>query len=288
MEIINEELSCKGKSCKKKVLNISEALRHLNNNTDCRKEYTSEEIQSIRLCSKQRTDQKKLKRRRENYDPDERSEKHKRSYDAEKRKARYEKEKQKKKKSETIVDQSVSEHSNQALKEHKFAVIIEHIKLKTNGPAKCNVRHSYPLFGKVQFISPSFSLESGQNGDDENYLDFREHIVAPEAKSEEEIKTFLRDHPFEITLFQEENYLGQATIQLNRLYDPKSQKRLQKSFKENLVIKARDGSVIGTMGTFFVLVTEKCIQCRVCKIVKKNFTNKETHKSQSKMQKILF
>ena len=163
-----------------------------------------------------------------------------------------------------------SGHGNQPLKEHKFVIIIEHINLNTNGPAECTIRHSYPLFGNKQFISSSFSLESGYNGDDDNVLDLWEHIVAPDFMSETEIKNFLSNNPFEIQLFQEENCLGHATIQLNKLYDPKSEKKYQKSFKESLDIKSSSGSVMGTMGSFFVLVTEKCTRCKFCKIVKKD------------------
>ena len=110
MEITSDEISCKGKSCKKKVLNISEVLRHFNNNEACKKEYTSDEIQAIISFSKKRADQKKLEGRRENYDPEE-------------RRAKYQKT-QEVKKLETL---NRSGHGNQPLKEHKFVIKARHV-----------------------------------------------------------------------------------------------------------------------------------------------------------------
>ena len=49
---------------------------------ECKKEYSSEEIQTIRSLSRKRTEQKALERQRLKYDADTRSEKHKQSYNS--------------------------------------------------------------------------------------------------------------------------------------------------------------------------------------------------------------
>ena len=252
--IKENKLHCKGKTCKRGILHISAALKHIINSEECKKEYTAEQIDGIRYLSGRRTKQKDLKRRRENYD-------------SAKRKAKYQKEKSNreptaKKETKKKVEDEPCFDSNQILMEHKFVVIVESVTLKNEKPTECTIRHSYPLFGNEEFISSTFSLKSGTKGDEENGLDLWEHIVMPQDFKEAEVRRFLTDNPFEIQLFTEENYLGNAKIQLSRIYDPTSQRRNQQSFKEELEIKSSSDVSIGTMGFFFILVTENCIRCK--------------------------
>ena len=93
MDITDEKILCKGRTCKNKLLNISSALKHIIKSVECKKEYSDEEIQAIRSLSQKRTKQKALERQKLNYDADTRCEKHKQSYNPLKRKAKYEKEK---------------------------------------------------------------------------------------------------------------------------------------------------------------------------------------------------
>ena len=271
--IKDNKFHCKGKTCKKGILHISAALKHIINSEECKKEYTADQLNGIKHSSGKRTEQKDLKRRRENYDPLERSKKHKKSYDSAKRKEKYQKEKNNRELPVIEVEpkkKGKDENSlecNEILMEHKFVVIVESITLKNEKPTECTIRHSYPLFGNGEFISSTFSLEFGSKGDEENGLDLWEHIVKPQDFKEADVTRFLTDNLFEIQLFTRENYLGSAKIQLSRIYDPTSQRISQKSFKEKLEIKSKNDISIGTMEFFFVLVTEKCIRCkgRTCK-----------------------
>lgn len=295
LEIKNGKLFCKGKSCKKKILLVSAALKHINRSEDCKKEYTADQLKGIGYCSRKRTEQKDLKRRRENYDPKKRAFKHKRSYDPIKRKAKYQKDKKGDKKfqtepfedggkkfSENENDTTVVKNcekkdisteekeelfQNESLIEHKCVVIVESISLENNQPVFCTVRHKYLLFGDAEFVSPTFSLETGSKGDEENGLDIWEHIIAPQKMSESEVKNHLKSHPLEISLYEKDDHLGTAEINLGEVYDPKSQKKTQKSFKQNVEIKSTDGNAMGEMGFFFVLVTEEFMRCKskVCK-----------------------
>ena len=82
MEIKGDTFSWKGRKCKNKLLNVSSALKHILKSVECKKEYSSEEIQTIRSLSRKRTEQKALERQRLKYDADTRSEKHKQSYNS--------------------------------------------------------------------------------------------------------------------------------------------------------------------------------------------------------------
>ena len=292
--IKDNKFHCKGKNCKKGILHISAALKHIINSEECKKEYTADQLNGIKHSSGKRTEQKDLKRRREKYDPLERAKKHKKSYDSAKRKAKYQKEKNNREPlviqvepKKNVEDQNSLE-CNEILMEHKFVVIVESITLKDEKLTECTIRHNYPLFGNRKFISSTFSLEFGSKGDEENESDMWEHIVKPRDLTEADVTKFLKENPFEIQLYTGVNYLGNAKIQLSRIYDPTSQGitlKYQKSFKEKLEIKSKNDASIGTIEFFFVLATEKCIRCkgRTCKteILKMSTALKHISKSKS-------
>ena len=66
-------------------------------------------------------------------------------------------------------------------------------------------------------------------------------------------------------------YLGCAIINLTKLFDPDSKKRLWQSFSEKFKIMAENQlgveTCIGSLDCRFVLVREKCINCKSCKDV---------------------
>lgn len=167
-----------------------------------------------------------------------------------------------------MANNQVKLNSDESLFEHTIVVSLEHIKLQINEPALCTVRYKYSLFGSDEFISGTFPIKSGTNESQEiPPSGFWEHIIPPQAMNEGDLKTFLKKHPLSIKLFNENTHLGTVTIDLGRVYDPESQLRTQKSFKEYMNIMSTNAekvSIIGTMECLLVLVKESCTRCKCC------------------------
>ena len=64
MAHIDEQIICKGDSCKRKVLHISTILRHLNNNLECKEQYSDKDIEDLKAKIKKRKAKIDVKRRK--------------------------------------------------------------------------------------------------------------------------------------------------------------------------------------------------------------------------------
>ena len=72
--------------------------------------------------------------------------------------------------------------------------------------------------------------------------------------NENDLETFLHNHPLSIQLFKENTLLGTVTINLGRVYDPESQRKTQQSFKEYMNITSTKAEGVSTIGTIECLL----------------------------------
>ena len=63
-------------------------------------------------------------------------------------------------------------------------------------------------------------------------------------------------------MYDHENHIGSAKVDLGKLYKPNSQKEFQKSFEKKFDILSTDGIPIGDLGGLFVMTEEKWFKCK--------------------------
>ena len=103
--------------------------------------------------------------------------------------------------------------------------------------------------------------------DSENY-----EYINPTPTTESEVKEYLRNNKFKIMVYDKDMVVGTASINLMKLYDEESYKVDQQSFLEKAPILKKEeesGSLeydqqIGSIECFFILITEKCTNCKSC------------------------
>ena len=147
-----------------------------------------------------------------------------------------------------MASNQVNPNLEESLYEHRIVVCFEEIKIKIDESAECKIRYKYSLFGSEEFISDPFPIEPGTNESQEIPSSaFWEHFIPPDVMNEGDLKTFLKNHPLSIKLYEKKNHLGTVTINMGKLYEPESQKRNPPAFKEFMNIMSTDSEkVIGT------------------------------------------
>ena len=114
---------------------------------------------------------------------------------------------------------------DQTVKDHKFVISLEEIKLHSTKQIQCTIRYNYKLFSDTEVCTSIFSINPEEDLPQKiPSSGFNEHQIQSMMK-ESEIKDFLKNNPLVIRLFNENTEIGNFTVNLMRLYDESSVKK---------------------------------------------------------------
>ena len=150
--------------------------------------------------------------------------------------------------------------------DHKFVILFRKIKLILDKPIECSIMYEYDLFSSNEVWTRSFTI----NAEDSNSQEIPSNCC-PEyqfSTSNPKIKEHLNSNPLKVQVFDKDTPLGNATIDLGRLFSPEADKMwfgLRYMVETPIFgIDNLNTNEIGKIESFVVLETEDCIKCKYC------------------------
>ena len=148
--------------------------------------------------------------------------------------------------------------------DHRFEILFRKIKLILDKPIECSIMYEYDLFSSNEVWTRSFTV----NAEDSISQEIPSNCC-PEYQfttSNPKIKEHLNSNPLKAQVFDKDTLLGNATIDLGRLFSPESDKMWfgLRYMVETPIFGIDDLNTkeIGKIESFIVLETEDCIKCK--------------------------